>query len=161
MYVQKREYMVMVDFCCVHVVREVYEKIVAEDLATPDASWKGDGCETTVVLKRIDHGFFPKWFETTCLKDSLFGMYAKDINFGDLDVEQDYELRLKKSNEAVLNGDLQVAFKLNRTFEKAENNIQDMLDKKDPLIMRFKSLKNEQKLLKVCVFLIQIIVRGT
>jgi len=161
MYVQKGGHIVMVDFSYVHVVGEVYDKIVAEDLATPNASWKGDGCNTTVVVKRIDHGFFPKWFQTTCLKDSLFGMYAKDINFGELDVEQDYELRLKKSNEAVLNGDLQVAFKLNRTFEKAENKIQDMLDKKDPLIMRFKSLKNEQKLLKVCVCLIQIIVRGT
>jgi len=59
--------MVMVDFSFVHVVQEVYEKTVAEDFATPDASWKGHGCDTTVVLKRIEHGFCPKWFKTNSM----------------------------------------------------------------------------------------------
>jgi len=158
MYVQKREYMVMVDFSCVHVVREVYEKIVAEDLTTPDASWKGDGCNTTVVLKRIDHGFFPKWFETTCVNDSLFGMYAKDINFGELVVFEECEVHLKKSDNRILNGDLQITCKMTNDFNEAEKEVKNMLKKIDPLIMCFKSLQIENDLLKVSACLIEIIV---
>jgi len=158
MYVQRQEYMVMVDFCWVHVVREVYEKIVAEELATPDASWKGDVCETTVVLKRIDHGFFPKWFETTCVKESLFCMYAKDINFGELVVFEKCKVRLKTIDNGILNGDLQIACKMTNDFNEAEKNVKKMLHKNDPLIMRFKSIQLEHDLFKVSACLIEIIV---
>jgi len=158
MYVQKGGHIVMVDFSYVHVVGEVYDKIVAEDLATPNASWKGDGCNTTVVVKRIDHGFFPKWFETTCLKDSLFGMYAKDINFGELVVFEKCEVRLKTIDNGILNGDLQIACKMTNDFHEAEKDVKTMLQKKDPLIMRFKSLQLEKHLIKVCACLIEIIV---
>jgi len=159
--VQGEKYMVMVDLCCVHVVQEFYEKRVAEDFATPDASWKGDGCDTTVVLKRIEHGFCPKWFKTNSMNKDWYSMHAKDINFGKLVVFEECEIRLMKDSKIMLGGDLVVASKLKKTFIKAEKLVSDMLEKKDELIMRFKSIQLEQNLIKVCAFFIEIIVQGT
>jgi len=152
--------MVMVDLSCVHVVREVYEKTVVEDFATPEVSSKGDGCDTTVVFKRIEHGFCPKWFKTIFMDNSWYSMYAKDINFGKLVVFEECEIRLQKNCRIMLGGDLMVASKLTKTFLQTENLVFDMLEKKDEFIMRFKSIQLKPNLIKVCVFFIEIIVPG-
>ena len=151
--------MVIVDFSCVHVVQEVYEKTVPEDFATPEVSWKGDGCDTTVVLKRIEHGFCPKWFKTNSMDNSWYSMHAKDINFGKLVVFEECEIRLQKDSKIMLGGDLVVASKLTKTFLQTENLVFGMLKDKDELIMRFKSIQSNPKLIKVCAFFIEISVR--
>ena len=152
----------MVHASFVHVLREVYEEIVAEDFVSPDASGKGVLCKTLLAPKRIKHGFSPKWFETPCVRDSMYGMHAKDIDFGDLLVQPEFILRMKKMDNKILNGDLLVACNVTNTFTKAENIIAKMFSTKDPLIMRFETIKIEQNLIigKVCACFIDIIVRG-
>jgi len=152
----------MVHSSFIHVLREVYEEIVAEDFASPDASWKGAGCDTLLAPKRIEHGFSPTWVETPSVRGSLYAMLAKDINFSELLVHPEFMLRMKKIDNKILNGDLLVAFNVTNTFTKAENIIAKMFSVKDPLIMCFESIKIEQNLIigKVCACFIDIIVRG-
>jgi len=88
-------------------------------------------------------------------------MHAKDINFGKLVVFEESEIRLQKGSKIMLGGDLVVASKLKKTFIQAEKLVFDMLEKKDELIMRFKSIQLEPNLIKVCAFFIEIIVPGT
>lgn len=152
--------MLMVRESCVHVLREIYEQLVLEDSASPDAAWKVAGWDTILAPTRIMHGFSPVWFETPSVGDRMYGMHAKDIDWGNLRMEPEYEVRLRKGDNVVLLQDIFVASGLTATFIQAQNSIKKMLLGKDPVIMSYTSIKLEQTVFKVCARLIHIIVPG-
>ena len=155
--------MIMVHETKFHVLREVFEEIVAEDFASPGASLQEAGRDTLLAGSRIVHGFDPLWGEAPSVRECLFKMPAKYLNFGgELRVNAEFEIRMKKTDNTILTGDLLVACNMTNTNLKAENLMSKWLSDKDPLIMGFKSIKLEQNLLhgKVCACFMTILVRG-
>jgi len=163
MYVQEGEEMIMVHREQFHVLLEVFKEIQAEDFASPCTFWNDPKRPKFLSESPIEYGFDQLWSEEPSFPKILFSLHAKYLNFGrELSVNADIEIRMKKENNAILNGDLLVACNLTNTFTKAENIMRNLVFNKDPLIMGFTSIKLEQKVLrgKVCACFIDIFVRG-
>jgi len=145
----------------VHLVKECYGEIVDEDFASPEDTCKVAGCDAVVALDRFKHGYAPMWDDTRCVRNNMYEMFAKDVDFGKLKMHAQHVLRFKKYENRIVNGDLLTACGVTNTFTKAENIIAKMISVQDPLITRFGSIQLEQNLLvKVRSCFMQIIVRG-
>ena len=155
--VQGTEYMLLVDPDAVHVVRECYVEIEAEDFASPQAS-----CDVHFVRDRFKHGISPKLLKTPCLGDKIYEMHAKDVDFGELKMNPEYKMHFKIWDDKVVSSDLLMASGVTNSVTKAENIIAKMISKNDPLIKPFRSIRLEQNIFvgKVSPFLIEIMLRA-
>ena len=153
--------MMMIGADLVHLVVECYGEIVQEDFASPEDTCKVAGCDAVVALDRFKHGYAPMWDDTPCVRKNMYEMFAKEVDFGELQMHGQHVLRFKKYEDRIVNGDLLTACGVTNTFTKAENIIAKMILEKDPLITRFGSIQLEQNLLlKVRACFMQIITRG-
>jgi len=163
MYVQESGEMKMVHESQFRVLLEVFEEIQAEEFASPCTFWNDSKRDKLLSESPIEYGFDQLWAEAPSVRKNLFKLPAKYLNFGgELSVNADFEIRMKKENNTILNGDLLVACNFTNSYIKAENIVRNLLFDKDPLIMRFESIKLEQNVLhgKVCACFIDIFVRG-